>query len=277
MLSDQEEFGGTGLSGAGAPAPLHASAGVALECKRASAGGFGHFISGAAAALAATVAFLGGACTAGGDDGMLALEGADERRGEMLRARLRAAGDCAVQPGRLGAGGSPCSDWGGGYGDEGNDVVGPPCSDGGECGFARGDIRGGSPESVGLRNAGVREPERTSADHRVSSSKLRVGRMEVSGRLPREVVHRTLRNNYGRVEMCYEKGLARNPNLEGRVTVRFIIGNDGKVSNVSNGGSDLPDAEVVTCVMHAYSRVSFPQPEGGVVTVVYPISFTRGG
>ncbi len=99
----------------------------------------------------------------------------------------------------------------------------------------------------------------------------------VSGRLPAEVIRRTIRNNFGRFQQCYERGLARNPGLEGRVTARFIIDTEGKVVSVSNGGSDLPDAEVVSCVLQAYSRVSFPQPEDGIVTVVYPISFSPGG
>ncbi|HEY3233507.1 MAG TPA: AgmX/PglI C-terminal domain-containing protein, partial [Polyangiaceae bacterium] len=74
----------------------------------------------------------------------------------------------------------------------------------------------------------------------------------------------------------YEQGLARNPNLQGRVSVRFIIGRDGRVRQVSNGGSDLPDEQVVRCVMRAYYEMLFPEPESGTVTVVYPIMFSPG-
>ena len=76
--------------------------------------------------------------------------------------------------------------------------------------------------------------------------------------------------------MCYEQGLIRNPNLEGRVEVRFVINRDGSVANVSNGGSDLPDSGVIGCVVNAYYGLSFPQPEGGIVTVAYPIMFSPG-
>ncbi|MEB2310669.1 MAG: AgmX/PglI C-terminal domain-containing protein [Sorangiineae bacterium] len=103
-----------------------------------------------------------------------------------------------------------------------------------------------------------------------------VGATTVSGRLPPEVIQRTVRQNFGRFRMCYEQGLARNPNLEGRVAVRFVIGRDGAVSNVANGGSDLPDSGVVSCVVSAYYGLSFPAPEDGIVTVVYPISFSPG-
>jgi len=56
----------------------------------------------------------------------------------------------------------------------------------------------------------------------------------------------------------------------------FVIGRDGSVSNVGNGGSDLPDSGVVSCVLSAFYGLSFPQPEGGIVTVVYPIMLEPG-
>ncbi len=112
--------------------------------------------------------------------------------------------------------------------------------------------------------------------HTTKTPKVRMGATQVSGKLPPEVIQRIVRQNYGRFRMCYEQGLARNPSLEGRVSVRFVIGRDGAVSNVSNGGSDLPDGGVVSCVVRAYYGLSFPQPEGGIVTVVYPIMFSPG-
>jgi Ca-activated chloride channel family protein len=104
-----------------------------------------------------------------------------------------------------------------------------------------------------------------------------MGAVTVAGRLPAEVIQRIVRQNYGRFRICYEQGLAKNPNLEGRVGVRFVIGADGQTSNVQNGGSDLPDGDVVSCVISAFFGLSFPAPEGGVVTVVYPIAFAPSG
>jgi len=110
-------------------------------------------------------------------------------------------------------------------------------------------------------------------NHQVRTPRMHPGQTVVSGRLPPEVIQRIVRQNYGRFRNCYEQGLSRNPNLEGRVQVRFIIARDGSVSNVQNGGSDLPDSGVVGCVIGAYYGLSFPQPEGGIVTVAYPIMF----
>lgn len=118
---------------------------------------------------------------------------------------------------------------------------------------------------------------RLGGSHRTKPPQVRMGATTVNGRLPPEVIQRIVRQNYGRFRLCYENGLRNNPNLQGRVAVRFVIGRDGSVSNVANGGSDLPDPSVVQCVIRAYYGLSFPQPEGGIVTVVYPIMFSPGG
>jgi len=153
-----------------------------------------------------------------------------------------------------------------------------------------GEGGGGRGEGIGLGNIGTlghgagtgtgqgfgAGHGRLGGSHQTKAPKVRMGATTVSGRLPPEVIQRIVRQNYGRFRMCYEQGLSRNPNLEGRVSARFVIGRDGAVSNASNGGSDLPDSGVVSCVVSAFYGLSFPQPEGGIVTVVYPIMLSPG-
>jgi hypothetical protein len=117
---------------------------------------------------------------------------------------------------------------------------------------------------------------RLGRSHRARPPRVRMGATSVSGRLPPEVIQRIVRQNFGRFRLCYENGLRNNPNLQGRVSVRFVIGRDGRVSNVGGGG-DIPDGGVISCVTRAFYGLSFPQPEGGIVTVSYPIVFTPGG
>lgn len=100
-----------------------------------------------------------------------------------------------------------------------------------------------------------------------------VGETAVSGRLPAQVIQRVVRQNFGRFRMCYEQGLGRNPGLEGRVSVRFVIGRDGAVSTVSAGG-DLPDQGTKSCMVSAFYGIGFPPPEEGVVQVTYPLMFS---
>ena len=97
------------------------------------------------------------------------------------------------------------------------------------------------------------------------------------GRLPPEVIQRAVRVNFTVFRLCFEAGMRRDPNLTGKVVVRFVIGLDGAVTSVTDGGSDLPDQQVVACVVRSFSRVQFPPPNGGTVTVTYPIMFNTGG
>lgn len=99
---------------------------------------------------------------------------------------------------------------------------------------------------------------------------------EVSGRLPPEVIKQIVRGNYGTFRKCYEAGLGRYAKLEGRVTVRFVIERDGAVSNAVVGDSTLPDCQVARCIRDGFKALRFPKPEGGIVTVSYPIMLQPG-
>ena len=106
-----------------------------------------------------------------------------------------------------------------------------------------------------------------------SPASVREGAPSTSGRLPPEVIQRSVRANMGRFRSCYERGLASNPALEGRVAVKFVIDRSGAVSTAADDGSTLPDPSVVQCIVRQYRSMSFPPPEGGAVTVRYPLDF----
>jgi hypothetical protein len=153
-----------------------------------------------------------------------------------------------------------------------------------------GEGGGGRGEGIGLGNfgglghgAGTGTGQgigngrgRLGGGHQVKAPRLREGATTVNGRLPPEVIQRIVRQNFGRFRLCYENGMRNNPNLQGRVTVKFMIDRSGAVGMTSDGGSDLPDQGVVQCVVRGFGNLSFPQPEGGIVTVVYPIMFNPG-
>ncbi len=96
-----------------------------------------------------------------------------------------------------------------------------------------------------------------------------------SGRLPPEAIQRIVRQNFGRLRMCYQRGLERDPGLEGRVAVKFVIDREGEVSMASVAERSLDDESVAQCVARTFHTMSFPKPEGGIVTVVYPIVFEK--
>jgi hypothetical protein len=138
-------------------------------------------------------------------------------------------------------------------------------------GAGPGDGQGFGPGGFG------RDHGRLAPTHRVQVPRMSGTTSVVNGRIPPEVIQRVVRQNFGRFRLCYENGLRNQPSLAGRVAVRFVIGHDGSVSQAANGGSDLPDSGVVSCVTRAFYGLSFPAPDSGIVTVTYPISFSPGG
>jgi hypothetical protein len=136
-------------------------------------------------------------------------------------------------------------------GREGNGL-GPPGSGIGGKGWCVGCTGPGhAPRTPSLRQAGV---------------------TTLTGQMPAEVIQRVVRDNFGRFRGCYEAGLRDNPALEGRVVTRFAIDRQGVVSMVQDGGSSLPNPGVVACVLRSFYSLTFPEHEGGIVTVVYPLA-----
>ena len=93
--------------------------------------------------------------------------------------------------------------------------------------------------------------------------------MTVSGRLSPAVVRDVLEPRRAAFQACAPANLTG----PGSVSARFVIGRDGAVSNVTNGGVDALDSGTVACVLRAIYGLSFPKPEGGIVTVATRMTF----
>jgi hypothetical protein len=112
-------------------------------------------------------------------------------------------------------------------------------------------------------------------EHVTMVPRMTYGLTTVNGRLPPEVIQRIVRQSFGRLRGCYEAGLQRRPDLEGRIAVKFVIDREGQVAMTSAAERSLDDESVAKCVARSFEAMSFPRPEGGVVTVTYPVVFER--
>jgi Ca-activated chloride channel family protein len=142
-----------------------------------------------------------------------------------------------------------------------------------ESSFGAGGLAGAGTGEGGAGQGIGRGSGRLGAGHRAMGPTLREGAISVQGRLPSEVIGRIARQNFGRFRLCYENGIRNNPSLAGLVKVKFVIDRTGAVSSVADGGSNLPDLAVVQCIVRGFANLSFPQPEGGPASVIYPITF----
>jgi hypothetical protein len=103
---------------------------------------------------------------------------------------------------------------------------------------------------------------------------VQIGPLQVAGDLPPAVIERIVRQRLGMIRACYQNGLTRDPWIAGRLNARFVIGQDGEVISVMNGGGDVSDPSVAACALAALRSARFPAPgTSGYVTVALPITF----
>ena len=112
----------------------------------------------------------------------------------------------------------------------------------------------------------------------IGAATLRMGAVDVKGKLPPEVVSRIVRQNMGRYRLCYENALRNNPTLAGKIVTKVEIGPTGAVTSAKSEGSDLPDKGAEQCVVRGFQQLSFPEPgDNTKVTATIPITFTPPG
>ena len=95
----------------------------------------------------------------------------------------------------------------------------------------------------------------------------------VSGYLSAEIMREVVRSHHPELEGCYQLGAGRHPQLGGKVTFAFVVGVDGAVTELRVADNSMPDCSAVRCMRDALARAEFPAPEGGTVSVQYPITF----
>jgi TonB family protein len=99
---------------------------------------------------------------------------------------------------------------------------------------------------------------------------------KVSGFLSAEQINRVVRANRAAIKYCFENALQRQPNLSGKVHVRWRIDRKGRVSSARVAKSTMGNAKVEGCIVRQVKRWKFPEPDGGEVDVTYPFIFQGG-
>lgn len=96
----------------------------------------------------------------------------------------------------------------------------------------------------------------------------------IEGGLDRDVIADVIRRNLGQIRYCYERQLSSNPDLYGKLLVRFTIDAGGGVMDSKIDTSTLKSSLVEGCVLRRMAGWKFPLPKGGTqVRVSYPFLF----
>jgi outer membrane biosynthesis protein TonB len=96
----------------------------------------------------------------------------------------------------------------------------------------------------------------------------------IEGGLDRDAIAEVIKRNLGQIRYCYERQLSSNPDLYGKVLVKFVIGADGILGQQKVENSTLKNDMVEGCIMRRMAGWKFPLPKGGTqVRVSYPFLF----
>lgn len=97
---------------------------------------------------------------------------------------------------------------------------------------------------------------------------------EVTGGLDREVIAQYIKTQLGQILYCYERQLSANPELYGKVAVKFTIAGTGSVETQAINDTTLKNSSVEGCILNKIAKWKFPEPKGGTkVLVTYPFLF----
>ena len=112
--------------------------------------------------------------------------------------------------------------------------------------------------------------------HEKKQNLVRVGGSvgDTTGELPKAVIKAYIATKMGAIKACYQKGLQSNPDLSGKIKVKFLIQPNGAVNPAKIDESTIGNDSVENCVLNNVKVWKFPQAKGGgVTTVVYPFVF----
>lgn len=129
----------------------------------------------------------------------------------------------------------------------------------------------GKQVATGLEKQGVGGPgPKLTADVKTPAQKvIRMGGgQSAEGELPPEVIKKVLADKSGAIKACYQRELQSNPDLQGAVKVKFVIGPNGAVVGVKIEQSSIDSAKVEECITAILKLLRFPQAKGGGVTTV---------
>lgn len=98
----------------------------------------------------------------------------------------------------------------------------------------------------------------------------------IMGALDRSVIDSYIKRNLAKIRWCYEKELAKNDNIGGRIVINFTITGTGSVSTSKVHRTTMGNNNVEDCIASTVRQIRFPSPKGGgIVVVTYPFVFKK--
>jgi hypothetical protein len=96
----------------------------------------------------------------------------------------------------------------------------------------------------------------------------------IIGALDKALVDAVVERHMNQIKNCYQQELTKNPKLDGKVKIKFVISKNGSVARTLVESSTMNNKAVESCISGRFLRMEFPEPKGGgIVIVKYPFEF----
>jgi hypothetical protein len=103
----------------------------------------------------------------------------------------------------------------------------------------------------------------------------RVGSVKTVGGLKKEEIQRVVNRHLSQIKACFNRELTKDPNLDGKLTMAWVIGGSGLVVMSKVSQDTVGSPAMSACVRRIVKRMRFPKPRGGgTVNVRYPFLFS---
>lgn len=143
--------------------------------------------------------------------------------------------------------------------------------------FGPDGLGSGTTNALGGLKGAATEDTTARSERRQTTPTVVPEKFTWEGALAKEEIERVIKRVMVPITHCYEDELRKNPNLEGKLVMAWVIGASGAVQaveTVQNTFADPTAAPIDACVRRALQRSRFPRPDGGTVKVTSPFAFS---
>jgi hypothetical protein len=127
------------------------------------------------------------------------------------------------------------------------------------------------------RGRGRRGPNLGSGRERQVSAGLDTGSPDAEGGLSKDQVMRVVRSHQAAIKYCFDKEFQRNPHLNGRIDLAWVIHSNGSVDRAKVARSAMNNDAVEGCMLRTLKGWQFPKADADTIVQSFPFFFKGTG
>jgi TonB family protein len=140
-------------------------------------------------------------------------------------------------------------------------------------GLGTGEGLSGDIDASGVSGSGTRSVQVAQREQQVVEAKEEVSLDELTLKQAVAAIHKAVGTYLGGIRYLYNRELRRNPDLEGKLTVRITVSPEGEVLDCEVVDSTLDSPDLEKAVVKRVKKWNLPAVAPRVISVTYPFVF----